>query len=418
MREQDKLKVSAGEDLLAFIPHIVGYWPENSLVCIGMCGKSLRATMRLDLPPEGTAELDGFAAVAAAQLSSDAEADGVLLAFFAGREWNEPEHCPHGVLYCALGEAFAEAGLPVRDAWYVGPSHWRSIECRNPSCCPWPGRSNTKITGSFVNAELVYRGSAVDGNPRDRVPGMTAVKDHRFAETVRVAAESFLAPLGQAGLAANQLGVTLGAWERALAHWPERPNASMAAYLLASLGGAPVRDAVLVSLATTPEMALAGVLGVGQLQGDVGEPVVPSTWFGGNQCAGWDIGILCESETAICAAGRVYGDVLLGGSPEAGHPACSPNWSRLDVAEELLLFLAGSITGPGKAPVLCMLGWIQWCRGRGSWAGTYFNASLEALPGYRLAQLLERLLDAGCIAAWAKDKQTAWPGYRSREEAA
>ena len=50
-KQLEKISVSAGEDLLAFIPHIVGYWPENSIVCIGMQGKRLRATMRLDLPP-------------------------------------------------------------------------------------------------------------------------------------------------------------------------------------------------------------------------------------------------------------------------------------------------------------------------------------------------------------------------------
>lgn len=418
MRKNDKIKVSAGEDLLAFIPHIVGYWPERSVVCIGMSGKALRATMRLDIPPEGAAELAGFAAMAAAQLAGDTEADGVLLAFFADREWDDPHDFPQARVYVSLQEAFAKAGLPVRDAWYVGKGHWRSIECTNASCCPWPGRSNTEITGSFVNAELVYRGSTVEASPRDRVPGLTAVKDEVFADKVAAMATTFLAPLGILGLAENQLGVTLGAWERALAHWPERPDASMAAYLLASLGGTPVRDAVLVSLATTPELALAGVLGVGQLLPDVSEPVVPPTWFGGNQCEGWDIGILDESDEAIHAAGDAFGDVLLGGGAGAGRPASAPNWGRLDVAEELLLFLAGSITGRGKAPVLCMLGWVQWCRGRGSWAGTYFQASQEALPGYRLAQLLEQLLDAGCIAAWAKDKQTAWPGYRYQEEAA
>ncbi|MFC4265953.1 DUF4192 family protein [Arthrobacter cryoconiti] len=70
------------------------------------------------------------------------------------------------------------------------------------------------------------------------------------------------------------------------------------------------------------------------------------------------------------------------------------------------------MTGSKRAPVLCMLGWIQWCRGRGSWAGVYFQQSQECQPGYRLAFLLEKLLDAGCIAAWAKNQTTAWPGYR------
>lgn len=418
MRKIDKIKVSAGEDLLAFIPHIVGYWPRNSVVCIGMAGKALRATMRLDLPPAGAGNVSQFAALAAAQLSSDGEADGCLLAFFAESDWNEPRNFPQEKLYAALRDAFGRAGLPVRDAWYVGKDHWRAVECANASCCPWPGRSNAAINASFVNAEFVFRGSAVGGDPRERIPALTAVADREFAAKVAAGIEAVLAPLCADGLAENQLCVTLGSWERALAHWPEPPDASMTAYLLASLGATCVRDAVLVSLATSPEQSLAGVVGTGYLCRDVPEPVVPATWFGGNQAAGYDVAIADESDAAIVAAGDVFSNVLVGGSSEPGHPCCAPSWTRLDRAEELLLFLARSVEGAGKAPVLCMLGWIHWCRGRGTWAGSYFQAAQESVPGYKLAYLLERLLDAGAIAAWAKDKATAWPGYQERLGAA
>ncbi|PYI67115.1 hypothetical protein CVV68_11985 [Arthrobacter livingstonensis] len=156
MRKQDKIKVSAGEDLLAFIPHIIGYWPENSVVCIGMCGKALRATMRMDLPMGGSADLDAFANIAAGQLSSDEQADGALVAIFGGPDWTDPQDFAQRPVYEALQTSLAGAGMPVRDAWYVGRGHWRSIECTNPRCCPWPGRSNITITGSFVSAELVF----------------------------------------------------------------------------------------------------------------------------------------------------------------------------------------------------------------------------------------------------------------------
>lgn len=418
MRKQDKIKVSAGEDLLAFIPHIVGYWPENSVVCIGMCGKALRATMRLDLPTDGSVDLETFANVAAAQLSSDEQADGSLVAIFGGPDWTDPEKFAQRAVYDALCSSLAVAGLPVRDAWYVGHEHWRSIDCTNPSCCPWPGRGNSKITGSFVSAELVFRGSTVGGSPRERMPEITAVRDPGQAAKVEQAAESFLATLGEHGTAENQLSVTLGAWERALAHWPEHPDASMSGYLVASLCSTAVRDAVMVSLASSPEMSLAGVVGTGYLQPDTRELVVPPNWYGGSQAAGYDIEILDESDGAIAAAAELFGDVLLGGSAVEGRPAQAPNWTRMDLAEELLLFLTVSVDGPGKAPLLCMLGWIQWCRGRGTWAGMYFQASQEFIPGYKLANLLERLLDVGYIAAWAKDQETAWPGHRHQGEAA
>ncbi|PYI67562.1 hypothetical protein CVV68_08905 [Arthrobacter livingstonensis] len=247
---------------------------------------------------------------------------------------------------------------------------------------------------------------------------MTAVQDPGRASKVVQAAESFLARLGEHGTAENQLCVTLGAWERALAHWPEHPDTPMCGYLVASLCNTPVRDAVLVSLATTPEMSLAGMVGTGYLQPDTLAPAVPPNWYGGSQAAGYDIEVLDESDDAIAAAAELFGDVLLGGSAGDGRPSRAPNWTRMDLAEELLLFLTGSVDGPGKAPLLCMLGWVQWCRGRGTWAGMYFQASQEFIPGYKLANLLERLLDVGYIAAWAKDHETAWPGQRRQGEAA
>jgi len=416
--KHEKIRVSSGEDLLAFIPQIVGYWPENSLVCIGMAGKALRATMRLDLPPAGAGDLEQFTALAAGQLGSDEEADGCLIAIFGDDDWAGPARFPHEGLYNCLREAFAAEGMPVRDSWYVGGEHWRSIECTNPSCCPWPGQSNEEITGSFVNAEFVYRGRRVEGNPRERIPAMTAVQDPGFAHKVTEALGPYLDRLATCGLAENQLSVTLGAWERSMAHWPERPDPAMGAYLVASLGHTSVRDAVMVSLAATAEVSLAGVRGVGYLLPDVQELVVPTNWYGGNQSEGCGVAVVDEPDDGICAAAATFSAILLGGTVDDGPCLLAPNWMRLDLAEQLLLLLAQSVQGPEKAPVLCILGWIQWCRGRGTWAGTYFQAAQECLPGYTLACLLDQLLAAGYIAPWAKNRKSAWPGYCFQDEAA
>ena len=91
----EKIKVSAGEDLLAFIPHMVGYWPEASVVCIGMAGKQLRATMRLDLPDDDSQDTAHIAAVASSQMASDPEADGCLVAIFATVDWLDPHRLPY-----------------------------------------------------------------------------------------------------------------------------------------------------------------------------------------------------------------------------------------------------------------------------------------------------------------------------------
>ncbi|GAA5230329.1 DUF4192 family protein [Arthrobacter cryoconiti] len=313
MENIDKIKVSSGEDLLAFIPHIIGYWPENSVVCIGMLGKTLRATIRLDYPPGSAVDTERFSTLVAGQLSADRQADGALIAFFGSSDWNNPEHFVHQKLYDALTQALASHGMPVRDAWYVGKEHWRSIDCNNPECCPWPGRTNTKITASFVNAELIYRGSSVAGNPRERVPELIAVRDANFSQRVADSAVMFAKNLQGHGMAENQLSATLAVWERVLARWPEPPGSSVSGFLMACLEESSVRDTVLASIASTPQQALAGATGSGCVLANITQVRVPREGDSGGQGDGKIVDIFDASDIENNAAIAYFNAILLGG---------------------------------------------------------------------------------------------------------
>ncbi len=415
-KQIDKIRVSAGEDLLAFIPHIMGYWPERSIVCIGMNGKRLRATLRMDLPPEGMNDSAGFAQVAASQLASDGEADGCLIAIFGDEDWYAPRDLPQEGIYAELCKAFEQLRIPVRDAWYVGPNFWRSLECTNERCCPWPGKDNASIRESFVNTEFIYRGSMVGDSPRQQIQGLITVTDEAFAVKVAEAGEPFRDTLQSCGAGARQMAVTLGAWEMALYQWPKKPDASMSAFLLASLGAVTVRDAVIVSMATGPNAALAGAAATGTLKPDDAPMQAPVNWYGGNQAEGWDATIEDVSEEAVTRAAADFGNIVIGEVSDEGRSRpLGPDWNRLFKADQLLQFLATATDSADKAPVLCLLGWIEWCRGRGTWAGHYFHFCDEIQPGYRLAQLLDRLLAVGYVAACAKNPATAWHGHRDEE---
>ncbi|MEV8182410.1 DUF4192 domain-containing protein [Specibacter sp. NPDC078692] len=410
--EPEKIKVSAGEDLLAFIPHMVGYWPETSIVCIAMKGKKLRATMRLDLPPDDATsrETVHFASIAATQLACDTESDGCLIAIFGRCDWLGPKKFPHAKLYRHLRQEFAAQGLPVRDAWFVGTDHWRSLECTDATCCPWPGKSNAAIKESFVNAEFIFRGSMVGEAPKEQVAQLTTVRDPEFVAEVAGLGEKVKDPLTMNGCGAEQLTATLQAWQFSLELWPQPPDACMCAFLLASLADRSVRDAVMVLLATSAEYALAGAAGLGITGSDMAELVVPVNWYGGNQAAGRPVQMGWVTEELMAGAAYDFGNILVGGTaPKVeGDEPCLLDWERLDGAEPFLQFLAQATQTADKAPVLCILGWIQWCKGRGSWAGQYFLACMEYQPGYRLAALLDQLLSGGHVAECAKDPVTAW----------
>ncbi|MDO5753985.1 DUF4192 domain-containing protein [Arthrobacter sp.] len=447
-KQPEKISVSAGEDLLAFIPHIVGYWPENSIVCIGMQGKRLRATMRLDLPPLNTEDPDYFAQIAAGQLASDADADGCLLAIFGEHDWVQANELPHSETYRGFREAFAAVGIPVKDAWYVGPEYWRSLECVDGRCCPWPGKGIASIKESFVNAEFIFRGSIVRDNPKAQIQQLTGLRDAEFAASVTAAGTALKEALAVHGDGQRQIGISLGTWENALQDWPKTPSPVLTSYLLASLADATVRDAVIVALATSPQWSLAGAAGLGLLTPEAAQSVAGGVVLPCGDCkhaaedepkkeeivldevlksmsraelmrATHDFGrvLVGEIETTGIEATGTVGDIgalesLVGGAELAG-----PDWVRLDRAEPLLQFLAGSTDSADKAPVLCLLGWIQWCKGRGTWAGHYFQACLRHHPGYRLAVLLDELLTVGHIAECAKNPVTAWHGYCADEAA-
>ena len=53
MTAPDHLRITGPEDILGFIPHSLGYWPEHSLVAMTLQGKRLGATLRVDLPVLG-----------------------------------------------------------------------------------------------------------------------------------------------------------------------------------------------------------------------------------------------------------------------------------------------------------------------------------------------------------------------------
>lgn len=205
MTAPDHLRITGPEDILGFIPHSLGYWPENSLVAMTLQGKRLGATLRVDLPvPGGSGAVRGagggacgggggggsgaggrgravpkrgsgsgrkdpladFARNVVAYLQADEAADGSLLAFFTdadadsrggGQAW--------AALLKELELALEAAGLPLRDAWMIGAEFWRNAYCDDPECCGTPGRPIEEIRNSRLNAEMVYRGSSVGAVP-------------------------------------------------------------------------------------------------------------------------------------------------------------------------------------------------------------------------------------------------------------
>ncbi len=412
----EHLTVRGPEDVLGFIPHSLGYWPVESLVAMTMHGKRLGATLRLDLPgPETLADPRGYARTVRTYLGADRNADGALLALFTNNGWMEPPGTYRGLL-AALENSLDGAGMPVREAWYVGDEYWREANCTDAICCPSPGRPVQVIRDSTLNAEMIYRGSSVGPAPEQGALSAPAVSgDVRGA--ILAYEEAWAAQLDRRRGSRAQFDTILGLWSAALANAPEQAlPANEAAFLRASLRVPAWRDAVLVMAAAGAPAALAGadtfdIFEPGCGLAPVGpllpgrRSVTPSevppesrhddlpSGPGPQDVAGAD----------ACQGGNVpgYGEVLLGLEPEI------PDWHRLSSLDAVLAQLAACGGQPGAA-ALTGRGWIAWCQGKGSYAAVYLGAALDESPGYRLAELMLELVRRGTLCGWAARKDAAW----------
>lgn len=107
------------------------------------------------------------------------------------------------------------------------------------------------------------------------------------------------------------------------------------------------------------------------------------------------------ADTITTNTGRII-DVLLG-----KFDGC-PDWYRVDRAEAMAFELMKLVPDGQRAPMLTLMGWIQWLKGSGTRADRYLKLAAEDLPGYRLAVLLHELIGNVYIADVAKDPDTAY----------
>jgi hypothetical protein len=417
MTPPERLTVRGPEDILGFIPHSLGYWPANSLVAMTLQGKRLGATLRLDLPgPAVLVDPAAFAGTVCGYLEADGHADGTLLAVFTNNGWLSGPGCYEGLL-SGLQVALGEAGMPVKEAWYVGDRYWRDAWCVDPACCPLPGRPVQQIRDSLLSTEMVYRGSSVGPPPEERQPRAAPTL---YRAAVLEAEAAWWARLDCRRHSRAQFDAVLGLWTRLLARPSEelgQPLVDRDAFLRASLLVPAWRDAVLVMAAAGQAAAAAGAEEFGNFDDGTGsgpvvlkEPVLPeddeaeapSSPTPSSPTAQPLADVPPSSGEQLEMPG--YGDVLM------GHGPAVPEWRTMD-SLDLVLGQLALLGGAPAAAALTGRGWIAWCRGRGSYAAAYFEEALETNPGYRLAELLLELVRRGTLSGWSARKEAAWQKF-------
>ncbi len=488
MTAPDHLRITGPEDILGFIPHSLGYWPENSLVAMTLQGKRLGATLRVDLPEPGGGAGGGrsggrggsepsgrgsavpkrragsgrrdmladFARNVVAYLQADDAADGSLLALFTDTDTNSPGggRAWAGLLK-ELELALEAAGLPLRDAWLIGPEFWRNAHCDDPECCGSPGRPVEQIRNSRLNAEMVYRGSSVGAVPgaqgtqpaslpvdpavraaecgwaeqfsprrRDRAQFdqvldvwtmvmQAATNQELPSDSGTVTPE---ATITDAGTTATPGTTPPGTWilvtsspGSRLSHFSSHPNwpATCGPVCAFRRGGTPCsswRQPDGPRPSTAPRTSACSTRKPGPPPGPEpcpihgsGRRLVPA--------GGVSIGGPAAGAVPVTEAVPGYGEVLLGLAPSV------PDWPLLVRLERVLERLGGLGDGEPTAAAVTARGWIEWCRGRGSYADALYRQALQEHPGYRLAELLAELGRRGTLCGWAARREAAWQKF-------
>ncbi|SFK02169.1 DUF4192 domain-containing protein [Cellulomonas sp. KH9] len=364
------LRLHEPRELLALVPHLLGFQPRDSAVAVSLRGARGRVGLvaRVDLPDLADV-LHGpqVARALATHLDRDGARRSVLVLYTAGSAAGSDQGVDAAVAHVAEAFDVPFGGVEVV---VVDRTTYRCLSC-DDGCCPPGGRPLSDLESTRAGAEMVLAGSVVASDRQSLGQVVTAPGDVRRAvarvRRRRTEARARATADGPGALSRWRVEA-LVAWRALVADDPVRPRHASRAALLgrveAGLHDRRVRDAVLVAAlpgaGTLPERALA--------PGGADEDA--------------------ELRTAV---GRLV-------DPAAGLP---PGEEVTAVRRALQDVVAHGRRG-AQAPATTLLATLAWWEGDGARAAVLIDRALRDDPAYRLAHLLRTALDAGLAPGWAR----------------
>lgn len=384
------IRVREPRELLALLPHQLGFRPQESAVAVSLRAPRGRVGLiaRVDLDDLGDV-VNG--PQLARGLVSHLVSDGAMRAVLVLYTPHDPR-CPAegqppaapgsqqalAALARAAAAQFREAAEPFLSdvmVWVVARSGYLSLNCTDSACCPPGGRPLRDLDGTMVSAHMVLAGSLVADSRDDlaRINPAAAQARHNTTRVAQRARARRIEALGTGDWAVHRWRAEgLAAWreamERARAGTTGVPPAVLGR-IEAALTDVRVRDAVLLAL----------VAGTGDL----------------------------PERTLVGPAGRPAGEVAASTSdalgaimdPNRGSP---PDEALVIAGVVVLERVVAHTRMPDQAAALTLLALIAWWRADGSRAGVLLDRALDADPDHRLAQLLGDALARGLAPGWTR----------------
>jgi hypothetical protein len=140
--------LTSPHDLLAAIPFLIGYHPENSLVLVALKDDNVGMAMRVDMPTDIAPESYDLLA---SHFQREA-ADAALIVAYVDSETD-----PEPVLI-NTSAALLRAGISIKESLIVSDGRYRSMLCHDSECCSPLGSPIPDIDSSRIAAEHVIAG--------------------------------------------------------------------------------------------------------------------------------------------------------------------------------------------------------------------------------------------------------------------
>lgn len=129
-----EVQIDGPANLLATVPHLLGFNPENSLVVVALKGEHDRVvvTMTLDLPQAN--EFDQEFINNLKETIKRSGADGLVAVFFVEKDPQTYQEVASYLMDEVSGQ------FHIRDILWVHENRWASFLCADQTCCPTLGR--------------------------------------------------------------------------------------------------------------------------------------------------------------------------------------------------------------------------------------------------------------------------------------
>lgn len=127
------VKVSSPADLLALVPHLLGFYPSDSLVVLGLRGKrhKVEVGFRYDLPGPDSGAAAEIAEHAVGVLARQHIRTAILVGYGSAEQVTPVAD--------ALVTAMRRSGVTVRERLRAQGGRYWSALCADPACCPPEG---------------------------------------------------------------------------------------------------------------------------------------------------------------------------------------------------------------------------------------------------------------------------------------